>query len=90
MFEFDFSVRLRKKLKKLAKKDKIIARIFQKKYNEVINRNSVNINSYKNLRSPLNEFKRIHLTDNYILLFKVEKEINLITFVDILHWDNAY
>ena len=88
MFTYDITDILRKKLKKLAKKDKILAQTFYRKLHEIINRNLETINSYKNLKSPLNSFKRIHLTDNYILLFKVEKKH--IVFVYINHWDHVY
>ena len=63
-----------------------LAEIFYKKLKEVVSRDDVN--SYKNLKSPMNEFKRIHLTDNYILLFTVEGK--KIIFVDIKHWDYVY
>lgn len=43
---------------------------------------------YKNLKSPMNQFKRIHLTDNYILLFIIEKKH--VVFIDIKHFDNVY
>ena len=88
MFTFDITDSLQKKLKKLAKKDKVLAEIFYRKLKEVVNRNEKTINYYKNLKSPLNEYKRIHLTDNYILLFAVEG--NHIVFVEIKHWDSVY
>ena len=88
MFTYDITDVLRKKLKKIGKKDKILAQTFYRKLQEVINRDAKTINSYKNLKSPMNEFKRIHLTDNYILLFKIEKKH--IVFVDIKHWDHVY
>ena len=90
MFTYDITDRLRKKLKKLGKRDKILAEIFKKKLDEVISRDERTINSYKNLKAPKNEFKRIHLTDNFILLFKVNIKDKHIIFVDILHWDYAY
>ncbi len=90
MFEFDISDILRKKLEKLSKKDKILVQNFKKKLKEVISHNKDSISTYKNLKSPKNEFKRIHLTDNYILLFRVDLEKNKIVFYDILHWDKAY
>tara|TARA_Y100000310_G_scaffold140319_2_gene139687 strand:+ start:2861 stop:3127 length:267 start_codon:yes stop_codon:yes gene_type:complete len=86
MFTYDITDVLRKKLKKIGKKDKILAQAFYRKLQEVINRDTAD--SYKNLKSPLNSFKRIHLTDNYILLFKVEKKH--IVFVDVKHWDYVY
>lgn len=86
MFTYDITDVLRKKLKKLSRKDKVLAQAFYRKLQEVINRDTVD--SYKNLKSPMNMFKRIHLTDNYILLFSVEKKH--IVFVDIKHWDYVY
>lgn len=88
MFTYDITDKLRKKLKKLGKRDKVLAQIFKRKLIEVISRDQKTIDSYKNLKAPKNEFKRIHLTDNFILLFKVES--NHIVFVDILHRDFAY
>lgn len=88
MFTYDITDVLRKKLRKLARKDRILAQTFYRKLQEIINRDSGTINFYKNLKSPMNEFKRIHLTDNYILLFKVENKH--IVFVDIKHWDYVY
>jgi mRNA-degrading endonuclease RelE of RelBE toxin-antitoxin system len=67
MFSYDISDVLRKKIDKLAKKDKVLAEIFFKKVKEIISSDSVDM--YKNLKSPMNNFKRIPLTDNYILLF---------------------
>lgn len=88
MFNYDITDILRKKLVKLGKKDKVLAGIFYKKVQEVISRDEKSIHTYKNLKSPMNEYKRIHLTDNYILLFTVEK--NKIVFIDIKHRDIVY
>ena len=88
MFAYDISDILRAKLEKLSKKDKILAQIFYKKVQEIINRDDKTINAYKNLRAPLNEYKRIHLTGNYILLFAVKGKH--IVFVDIRHWDDVF
>lgn len=88
MFSYDFSDILRKKLDKLAKRDKVLAEAFYKKVQEVVGRDEITINAYKNLKSHMNEYKRIHLTDNYILLFAVEGKH--IVFVNIRHWDDVY
>lgn len=90
MFEFDISDLLRKKLSRLAKKDKTLAENFKKKLQEVINQDESSIHTYKNLKSTMNEFKRIHLSDNYILLFTVEISKKKVVFYDIVHWDKAY
>ena len=88
MFKYDIHDTLRVKLDKLAKRDKVLASIFFKKVQEIINRDEKTINAYKNLMSPLNEYKRIHLTENYILLFAVKGKH--IVFVDIRHWDDVF
>ena len=88
MFSFDISDHLRKKLRKLASRDKVLCQIFYKKVQEIISRDEATIHAYKNLRSPLNEYKRIHLTDNFILLFAVQGKH--IVFVDIRHWDSVF
>lgn len=90
MLEFDISKELKKKLVSLSKKNKILVIIFRKKLREVISNDLGSIDRYKNLRAPLADLKRIHLTDNFILLFKVYKNENKILFVDIKHWDKAY
>ena len=90
MFTFEFSDILKKKINKLAKKDKILAVNFRKKVEEIIKRNNTTIDYYKNLRKPLNDKKRIHLTDNFILLFKVKKTEKHIIFIDIIHRNFAY
>lgn len=86
MFTYDISDVLRKKLEKIGKKDKVLAQIFYRKVEEIILRDS--LDCYKNLRSPLNSYKRIHLTSNYILLFAVTGKH--VVFVDIRHWDDVF
>ena len=88
MFKYDIHDTLRAKLDKISKKDKVLASIFFKKVQEIVNRDEKTINAYKNLRSPLNEYKRIHLTGNYILLFSVKG--NRVIFFDIRHWDEVF
>ena len=88
MFTYGISGILSAKLEKLSRKDKILAQIFYKKVQEIINRDGKTINAYKNLRSPLNEYKRIHLTRNYILIFAVTGKH--IVFIDIKHWDDIF
>jgi mRNA-degrading endonuclease RelE of RelBE toxin-antitoxin system len=86
--DFDITDHLQKKLDKIGKKDKVLAQIFYKKMKEIVSKDKNSINTYKNLRSPLNQFKRIHLTDNYILIFTTQG--SKIIFIDIKHWDNLF
>jgi mRNA-degrading endonuclease RelE of RelBE toxin-antitoxin system len=90
MFSFDIDDKLKKKIKKLIKKDKVLVQNFNKKVKEFISQNSNTISTYRNLKSSLNEFKGIHLSDNIIMLFKVDLESNIIIFYDICHRDKAY
>lgn len=90
MFSYDLSDKLRKRVRKLAKKDKVLALIFKRKIKEVITHNTTTIDTYKNLHSPQNEYKRIHLTNNFILLSTIDRKNEHIIFVGILHWDKAY
>ena len=90
MFSYNLSKSLRKRLRKVARKDKMLAIICWRKMQEVVAHDVDTIDTYKNLRSPQNHFKRIHLTNSYILLFRVYKESKHILFVDIRHWDKAY
>lgn len=90
MFDFDLSEILEKKLIKLSKKDRVLVIIFRRKLREVISNDLKTIDRYKNLKKPLQDFKRIHLTDNFVLLFQVSKKDNHIRFADIKHWDKAY
>jgi len=90
MFTFTFSQTLKKRLNKLKKKDKVLAYIFRKKYREVIGHTIQTIDTYKNLHSLMQEYRRIHLTNQFILVFSVDKENEHIVFIDILHWDKAY
>ena len=90
MFTYNFSDKLRKKVSKLAKKDRILALVFKRKLQEVISHDSTTIDMYKNLKSPMQIYKRIHLTDQFILLFHIDKNNNHIVFMDIAHWDTVY
>jgi len=59
-----------------------------KKINEIIN--SKNVEHYKNLKSPLNDFKRVHLDKSFVLIFKHDKFKDKIIFYDFNHHDKIY
>ena len=87
MYEYEIKPSLRKILKKLSKKNKQLYEQVLKKINEVVN--SYNIESYKNLRHDLKEFKRVH-AGHFVLVFKYGKSINKVSFEDFDHHDNIY
>jgi len=90
MLEFDISLELRKNLRRLEKKNPVLSEIFRRKLEEVISHDIYSIDTYKNLRAPLNKYKRIHLTRNKILIFQVMKEKKLVKFSNIIHRKEAY
>ena len=76
---------LDKTLSRLSKKDKSQHEQILKKINEITN--SSNINHYKNLRTPLQAYKRIHI-GNFVLLLKIKEDIILFRYYD--HHDKIY
>jgi len=57
-----------------------------KKIEEVVK----NPQHYKNLRTPLQEFKRVHIDNHFVLLFSVDENKKLITLQYFDHHDNIY
>jgi len=88
MRKFDIEEKLHKILDKLFKKDKKRYEIIRKKIEEIVN--SMDIEHYKNLKFPMNEFKRVHVDKSFVLVFKYDKTNNKIRFYDFDHHDNVY
>jgi len=83
-----FEEKLRKKLSIVFMKDPRRYKILIKKIEEIIN--SKNIDHYKNLRKPLQDFKRVHIDAHFVLVFKYEKNEDVIYFYDFDHHDKIY
>jgi len=77
---------LDKILYKLSKKDKVQFEAILKKIEEI--KNSEYIEHYKNLKNPLQEYKRVHIHSSFVLLFR--KEMDKIIFRYYDHHDNIY
>ena len=90
MFEFDLSEDFRKVLGKISKKDPIMAQAIGRKIKEIVARDTVSINSYKNLRHDLKNLKRVHITQWLVMTFEVNVAKNFILFVQIASKDNMY
>ena len=88
MRKFYFEEKLKKKLLVVFKKDPRRYKIFIKKVEEIITSDTVN--RYKNLRKPLQDFKRVHIDSHFVLVFKYEKSEDAIYFYDFDHHDNIY
>jgi YafQ family addiction module toxin component len=86
MYSLDIDIELLKKFDKLKKKNKKQLDIILKKVEEVL----INPNRYKNLRAPLNEWKRIHIDKHFVLTFSVNEDSKTVTLEDYEHHDNIY
>ena len=85
---YKLSKNLERILSKLSKKDKVAYEQILKKIDEIINCN--NPEAYKNLREPLQNFKRIHIKKSFVLVFSYDKQNNLVKFAHYDHHDNVY
>jgi len=78
---------LRKTLAILKRKDTTMFQMVEKKIMQIASLDSVSIQHFKNLRSPLSDYKRVHL-GSYVLLFHVQT--NNIIFDAFEHHDKIY
>ncbi len=77
---------LDKILSKLSKKDKIQFEAILRKIDEI--KDVENIDHYKNLKSSLEEYKRVHVYSSFVLLFKKTGDTIIFRYYD--HHDNIY
>jgi mRNA-degrading endonuclease RelE of RelBE toxin-antitoxin system len=82
MFNYSLSDLLQQKVKKLVKKDKKRSEILYKKINKIINSEIKDIDHYKNLRYELKNYKRVHIDNHFVLVFKVLKKYKIILFIN--------
>jgi YafQ family addiction module toxin component len=88
MHKIEIEAKLKKVLDKLYKKDKHKFEIVWKKIDEIVG--SFNVEHYKNLKRPLQEFKRVHIDRNFVLIFKYFKSKDVVRFYDLDHHSNIY
>lgn len=88
MYLFNIDTELEEKLVKLSKKDKITFEAVLKKIDEIVQ--IQDITHYKNLRSPMQEFKRVHIRGSFVLLFRYNEQTKKIEFIDLAHHDLVY
>ena len=85
---YNFSKYLERVLSKLFKKDRGAYFQILNKIEEIINCGDVE--HYKNLRAPLQKFKRVHIKKSFVLVFSYDKEKDFIHFTDYDHHDKVY
>ncbi len=86
MYSLKIKPDLEKTLKKLAKKNKKQVEVILRKVDEILE----NPHRYKNLRAPLNDWKRVHVDKHFVLIFSVDEESKSVTLEDYDHHDNIY
>jgi len=79
---------LRDIFKKLSKKDKVAYEQILKKIEEIIN--CEDPESYKNLRSPMQHLKAVHIKKSFVIVFSYDKQNDFLYFIDYDHHDNIY
>jgi len=86
MYSLKIKEELDKTFSKLAKKDTTKLQIINKKIKEILK----NPQRSKNLKAPLNNWKRVHIDSHFVLTFSVDETTKIITLEDYDHHDNIY
>ena len=86
MYSLDTKPELDEKLFKLAKKSKKQVMIIRKKTMEILE----NPHHYKNLKKPLQHWKRVHIDKHFVLTFSIDENTETVILEDYDHHDNIY
>jgi YafQ family addiction module toxin component len=90
MFEYNLSEEFQEIIQKISKKNPALAIAINRKIKEIVSRDTNTIVAYKNLRYSLKNYKRVHITGNVVMIFRVEILENKILFITIKHRDDVY
>ena len=86
MYRLQVRPEVQKIVEKLAKKDKKQVEIIFSKVNEILQ----DPHRYKNLRSPLNHWKRVHIDSHFVLLFSVDEKEKIVILEYYGHHNEVY
>lgn len=87
MYDLDIKESVDKIFMKLCKKNPAQIKIIHKKINEILNNPH---HKFKNLRSPLQQFKRVHIDKHYVLIFYINHALKLVEIYYYDHHDTVY
>ena len=87
MYNLEIMPTADKIFKKLAKKNKKQLMMIHKKIQEV--RSKPN-HEYKHLRPPLQNFSRVHINSNFVLIFNINHTEEIVTIYYFDHHDEVY
>ena len=77
---------LDKKLQKLIKKNRKQYEAIMKKAEEIV----LNPQHYKNLRSPLQHLKEVHIDTHFVLTFSVDESTKTVILEDFDHHEKIF
>lgn len=60
------------------------------KIEQIVNILELNPDHCKNLRAPLQQYKRVHVNKSFVLIFKVDKKNKLMIIYDYEHHKKVY
>jgi YafQ family addiction module toxin component len=86
VYSLEIRPQLDKKLAKLYKKDRAQYERVMHKVEEILQ----NPQHYKNLRAPLQNWKRVHIAKHFILTFSVDEKRKTVILEDYEHHDKIY
>ena len=86
MYDLKIDEKVDKVFKKLSKRNPKHLEIIDKKISEL----RENPHRYKNLRWPLNNWKRIHLNGCFVLTYSVDEANHKVIIEDYDHHDKVY
>ena len=73
-------------LARMAKKNRQRYEAVLRKVEEIVQ----NPHRYKNLRAPLQHWKRVHVEKHFVLTFSIDEEKKVVILEDFEHHDKAY
>ncbi|MFH1751818.1 MAG: addiction module toxin RelE [archaeon] len=89
-FQPVLSEKLERVLSKLAKKNKMLVIAVNKKIKQICSCDIELMDHYKNLKQDLSDYKRVHVSKSFVLLFKVDSKKGLVFFTKLAHHDDIY
>ena len=86
MYSLEIKPSLKKELEKLGRKNPKEAEIIAKKTEQIL----LNPDRYKNLKAPLQHWKRVHIDKHFVLTFSVDEKNKKVILEDYDHHDRIY
>ena len=77
---------LKKKIRKLAKKNKSLAETLNKKIEEILK----NPHHYKPLKHPMQHMRRVHIMKSFVLIYSIDEGIKAVILHKFEHHNNVY